>query len=674
MRHIYRMRGLLPALGFWLSLATPAGAADNPTAPAELSLEELMQVEVTSVSRKPQSLANVAAAVFVIGAEDIRLSGANSIPEALRLAPGIQASRISGNRWSVSARGFADYFADKLLVLVDGRDTYNPAFGGTVWQDLQFPMDDIERIEVIRGPAAALWGSNGINGVINIITKSAAATQGGQLGIGAGNSAGEFGHVRWGGGTTDQNLFYRGYISGENGNSGRAIPSMGGGDGHDSYNSQAGGLRLDGYLSGGARWDFSADLFKNSADTMAYVATSTSGNNQQFNENHKGATLRGRYQDTISDNNEIQLQSSLSYTNLQVPFMLTDRRMTADIGLQDHIKVAAWNDLVWGADYRLSRDDISTTPYLHLDSLSEHLNYYGLFGQDEIRLFDNLRLTVGARMDHNDYTGWTPQPTARLAWNVDPTQTLWGSVSKASRAPSRGERGFSLNENYTPGTPFPNTLVVLHGDKNFGNERINAAEAGLRSQWTSRISTDGVVFVHQYNNLRASGPPVIDASTFPLVVANVPVVNGGAMVIRGAELAADWHISSDWRLQLSQTVNDAQHAHSATIDFAGQVPKFISSFRASWAPTPDVNVDAWFRYTDKQPAPLSPVLQRQAFTSLDMRVAWRPRQGLELSLTGQNLINSECDEYKRLLITRETENMIPTCQPRRVIGAMRIEF
>jgi iron complex outermembrane receptor protein len=250
-----------------LAILSTSVAADDAELPA--SLEDLMQKEVTSVSKKPQKLAHVAAAVQVIHAEDILQSGANTLAGVLRLVPGVDATPFSGNRWSVSVRGFAELFADKLLVLVDGRNAFNTAFSGVSWQDLQFPLDDIERIEVIRGPAAAIWGSNGMNGVINIITKSAASTQGGQLVLSAGALQGSDGKVRWGGKNTDGSVFYRLYGSAQSAPAGLA-PAGIGGSGQDTSGHEAAGLRIDGYVGGGLRWDISADLVQNRADTLAY--------------------------------------------------------------------------------------------------------------------------------------------------------------------------------------------------------------------------------------------------------------------------------------------------------------------------------------------------------------------------------------------------------------------
>ena len=670
-RICHSVSSLAPVL-LALCLAASPAAGGEPVALGDLSLEDLMQYEVTSVSKKPQRLANVAAAVHVISAEDIRLSGANSIPEALRLAPGIDATRVSGNRWSVSARGSTDLFANKLLVMVDGRNAFNPAFSGVVWQDFLFPIEDIERIEVIRGPAAAVWGSNGVNGVINIITRSAASTPGTQIVAGAGKTEGEFARARWGGSSGD--LYYRTYVSTQRASSQQAIESLGGGNGNDAYGHNAVGLRLDGYLSNGARWDMSADFYENRGDGTAYFAAATGLSLRQFKEKHRGITLRARYEKSLADGGNLQLQGGYVHSTLQIPYMLTDQRDTLDLDMQHRIRLGEVHDVIWGINGRLSQDTDTATAAMSLNTPSRRLSYYGLSAQDEIRVKDTVHLTLGMRLDHSEMTGWATQPTARLSWNLQPSHTLWGSLSKASRAPSRGERGFNFNQNYIAGAPVPNTLVVLHGDENFGNERLKAAEIGLRSQWAPSLSTDAVVFDHRYDNLRSAGAPTIDASGFPLIISNIPIINGDKAQLTGLELSADWRISSAWRMQWAQTWNNPIRIDTSAVDISGQIPRQLSSLRVFWSPTATINVDAWLRRTAERPAPLNPDLMRNAFSSIDLRVAWRPKKDMELSLTGQNLQDRQCAAYSGRTFVRENINIVPTCQPRNLVAQARVEF
>jgi iron complex outermembrane receptor protein len=637
----------------------------------ESSLEDLMQVEVTSVSKKPQRLANVAAAVHVISAEDIHLSGANSLPEVLRLAPGVDATRFSGNRWSVSTRGFAELLAEKLLVLVDGRNAFNPAFSGVSWQDFQFPLEDIERIEVIRGPAAAIWGSNGMNGVINIITKSAAATQGGQAVIGAGTLEGGYGRVRWGGQNADGGLFYRVYGSTQHANAQNAPASVGGGSGHDAYGNDSAGFRLDGYLAGGARWDVSGDFFRNRSDGLAYMYRDSGASIDQQTERHRGATLRARYEQPLADGGNLQFQTAYAQTTLGIPYVLTDDRDTFDLDMQHRFHAGDSHDLVWGTNFRTSSDTIGASPVMSMNTPSRRMNYLGLFAQDEISLAETLRLTLGMRADHNPISGWDTQPTARLSWNLQPNHTLWGALSKAARAPSRADSGFNRNFGYNP---LANMLFVMHSNEKQESEQLKAAEIGLRSQWAPALSTDFVAFTHHYKNLLRTNGNTTMVFGAPLIM-NVEIINGGEMTLNGAELTTDWRINPAWRAQLAQTWNHVASVGTLTVDPSGTVPDSITSLRLSWAPGSSVNVDAWLRHTAARPAvPTRTQLQRQSFNGVDLRLAWRPKKTLELSLTGQNLNKGTCDAYAGLAMVASETDAIPTCMPRTLLGQLRVDF
>ncbi len=659
-------------------LAGPALAVDATTKVIELSLEDLMQIEVTSVSKKPQKLANVAAAVHVISAEDIRLSGANSLAEVLRLAPGMDATRFSANRWSVSARGFAELFAEKLLVLVDGRSAFNPAFSGVVWQDFQFPLEDIERVEVIRGPAAAIWGSNGMNGVINIITKSAASTLGGQATIGAGTVEGAYGRVRWGGQNADGSVFYRIYGATQRANAQDAPPSLGSGSGHDAYRYEAVGLRIDSYMTDGSRWDMSVDLFDNRSDGMAYMYQSSGASIDQQTEHHQGSAIRARYEKGLANGANLQFQAAYARTELDIPYAVTDMRNTFDLDMQHRFRLGEQQELVWGANYRLSSDTITPSLVMSMNTPSRRMNYLGLFAQDEISLADTLRLTLGLRMDRNPISGWDAQPTARLSWNLQPSQTIWGALSKAARAPSRADAGFNRNLTYIPGNLasfVPNTLMVLHSAEDLRSEQLKSAELGLRSQWASGLSTDLVLFTHRYDDLLRTAGQVTPVPGFPLTVVNIDVGNGGAMTVNGVELAADWRINPAWRVQLAQTWNSVTQDSTVTPEPTGTVPNSITSLRLSWMPASHISVDAWLRHTGARPGvPTRTQLQRNAFNGFDLRLGWTPSKGMAWSLVGQNLNQGSCDAYTGLALVASTADAIPTCQPRSLVAQLRLDF
>ena len=649
---------------------------------ANLSLEDLMQAEVTSVAKKPQRLANAAAAVFVITAEDIRHSGANSLPEVLRLAPGVDATRTSGNRWAISMRGFADRLANEILVLVDGRNIFNPSFSGVLWEDIQFPLEDIERIEVIRGPGSAVWGTNAVNCVINIITKSAAATPGGLAVIGAGTVEGGYGRARWGGSAQDGNLFYRAYVSAQNANSQEALN---GGDGQDDYRNRSAGFRLDGYGANGVRWDVSGDVFDMNSQVNSGFQLPGVGPGIAT-ERHRGGSLRARYEKTWADGSSLQAQGAYAHGDLQATNLVTDQRDTFDLDIQHHLKVGERHDVVWGGNYRLTEDTMLPSAFTFINEPSTRLSYYSLFAQDEIGLTDTLSLTLGLRLDHNPFTGWENQPTARLSWNVQPNHTLWMAASRAARAPSRGERGFNLSTISALAPlppPYPPTVVPyilrLQSTSDFGSEELQAYEIGWRSQWTPTVFTDWVVFSHRYDQLRtfsaatfAPGPSLLDPSYVDIVT---PTINGGEMTLNGIELAADWRPISSLRFQLAQTWNEVTQVGAAPIAVSHLTPRYITSLRASWTPYADMSLDLWYRYLSERPSiAASPQYARQAFSALDLRLAWKPRKDLELSLVGQNLNEGACDAYSGIAYPTDFSGTVPTCMPRTVYGQARWEF
>lgn len=665
------------AAALCLAVAVPALAqelAGIGDSLGNFSIEDLMQVEVTSVAKKPQRLAYVAAAVHVISAEDIRLAGVHSLPEALRLAPGVDATRISGDRWAVSIRGFASRLANKLLVLVDGRNAYTPAFSGVIWEDFQFPLEDIERIEVLRGPAATVWGTNGVNGVINIITKSAAATQGVQAVAGAGKVESAYGRVRVGGQNAEGSLFYRVYGATRKADDQKALA---GGDGLDGFRHQSAGFRIDGYRTDGSRWDVSGDFYSvrsSISSTLMLPGMSIANPNK---ENHHGVALRARYETPLAGGGSLQIQGAYNHSNTVIASTAADRRDTFDLDAQHRFKWGERHDIVWGGGYRVTDDTMPLMQLVRMDETSRRTVSYGLFGQDEITLADDWRLTLGLRLDHNNFTGCEVQPDARLSWNLASNHTVWGSLSKVARAPSRGEHGLSSNfiEGSTNLGPFGSIPNLLHTYSPANtSERLKAAQLGLRSQWASNFSTDAVAYTHRYDRLAVYGTPSIVPHFFGYIDVYVPVVNVADMTLDGAELSADWRPASNWRLQLAYTFQDVRHAHEAVIE-AAAIPRHIGSVRASWTPTAQIDVDLWLRHMGSRPGIASaPYLARRAFDSVDMRIAWRPQKNLELALIGQNLNDGACDAYTGIAAAEAMPKMLPTCMPRSLTAQMRLDF
>jgi iron complex outermembrane recepter protein len=665
-----------------LAVSLTVVAQDKPPGLNDFSLKDLMQVEVTTVSKKPQKLANVAAAVYVISAEDIRMSGANSLPEVLRMAPGVDATRISGNRWAVSIRGFATRLSNKLLVLVDGRNAYSPAFSGVFWDFFQFPMEDIERIEVVRGPSAAVWGSNGVNGIINIITKSAAATQGGQAVMGGGNVEGAYGRVSWGGQNADGNVFYRVYGAKQNANSQNA---PGGGDGMDTYGLEATGFRMDGYLTDGARWDVSGDFQTMHANLGISLTLPDTVTDNYGRENNSGQALRGRYIQPLAHGGDLQIQAAFAHTELDMGVLLADLRNTFDIDAQHHFKLGERHDIVWGGGYRLTTDSMPTTPMFSIREASRRTSSYGIFGQDEMTLTDDWRLTLGLRMDHNEFTGWEAQPDARLSWHLAPNHTLWGALSKASRAPSRGEQGSTISfigdsTTLAPGLTVPN--VLRYTSEGIPSEQLKATQMGLRSQWAPVLSTDMVLFSHKYDHI--SSFDINDIQTVPHMVGPnldyldiyIPYAHQGELTLNGVEMTVDWRPSKNWNLRFSQTWQDVVPTGLLLVDGSGSIPRQITSLHASWMPTSAMDINFWLRRTSERlgTEPDRPTDARSAFYGVDLSATWRPRQNLELSLIGQNLNDGACGAYANVAGADIFPGLLPTCMPRSLSAQLRVNF
>lgn len=420
----------------------------------QLSLEELMNIQVTSVSKKSEPLSRAAAAIFVITQEDIRRSGAQSLPEVLRLAPGIEVARVDAHSWAITSRGFNDRFANKLLVLVDGRTVYTPLFSGVFWEAQDLMMEDIERIEVIRGPGATLWGANAVNGVINIITRSARDSQGILLTAGAGTEEPGFGAVRYGTRLADD-VYLRA---------------------HGRYRTHDGSLRLDGRpaeddwraAGGGFRleWGPTADRgltvqgdFYRDRFHQRYTLTSflpphsweVPGINQVEGEN-----FLVRWGHLLPDASRLQLQFYWDRSRNE-SVIFNERRSTMDFDLQHQIRLTESQELVWGFGYRTSGDRIAPTSTIQLDPDRRRTHLFSAFAQNEVELVaDRLQLMVGSKFEHNDFTGFEIQPGLRLAWTPKPEQTFWGSVSRAVRTSSRAEHDVRINGAILPpGTVHP---------------------------------------------------------------------------------------------------------------------------------------------------------------------------------------------------------------------------
>ncbi|MFN7140717.1 MAG: TonB-dependent receptor plug domain-containing protein, partial [Limisphaerales bacterium] len=491
---------------YWICLGLATGiwgssSAQELTSPdlTELSLTDLLNVEVTTVSRAAEPLSQAPAAITVIKGEDIRRTGATTIPDALRLAPGLQVAQVDAHTWAISARGFNDVFANKLLVMIDGRTVYSPLFSGVFWDVQDTLLEDIDRIEVIRGPGAALWGANAVNGVINIITKDARDTHGVLLSAGTGTEELGFGHVRYGA-KLSENASARVYAKYFNRDNARLLD---GSAANDHWEMFRGGFRLDWQPGDPNLLTFQGDAYVGTLDQTYNVPTFTPPFTALLADDIEahGGNILGRWTHTFSSDSEMiwQLYFDQSVRNTPV---FQEERVTADLDFQHHFILGERQRITWGGGYHRTDDEAGNTLSVALIPEERGLNLYSAFIQDEIQIIhDKLALTLGSKFEHNDFTGFEIQPNARIAWTPLTNAVLWGAVSRAVRTPSRAEHDIIINP---PGAP-PGS-ASLFGNRNFDSEDLIAYEIGFRSQPTTRMTWEIATFYNDYDNLRSFRP------------------------------------------------------------------------------------------------------------------------------------------------------------------------
>ncbi|MGZ8919700.1 MAG: TonB-dependent receptor plug domain-containing protein, partial [Limisphaerales bacterium] len=527
----------------WGAENAPASAGETGTEVKNgadlmtLDLADLMKMQVTSVSRKSERLSDAAAAIYVITQEDIRRSGATSIPEALRLSPGLEVARQDAHTWAISGRGFNDEFASKLLVLVDGRTVYTPLVASVNWDVQDMPLEDIDRIEVIRGPGGTLWGANAVNGVINITTKSAKETQGLLITAGAGTEDRGFGTIRYGG-KISEDAYYRVY--------GKFLDRddsalRGGGDANDSWWMSRGGFRLDWIPSDQNLFTLQGDIYGGDLAQTITVPLVTPPYLTSLNDdvNTTGGNILGRWTHDFTPDSQLALKLYYDHTDRD-RVVYREKRDTFDLDLQHHLRLGEWNDIVWGVGYNVTSDSLQNSQYVSFDPADRTTSLYSAFVQDEITLIEKrLRLTLGSKIEHNDYTGWELQPSGRLSWNITDKQTSWAAVSRAVSTPARAEDDIRINRFvYPPGstppgsagpTPIP-ALVSLLGSRDMESKELIAFELGYRIQPHDRLTFDLATFYNIYDkerSLEAQAPDLSNAPGYvevPFVIGNM--ING----------------------------------------------------------------------------------------------------------------------------------------------------
>lgn len=647
------MTGLLTVA----TTSTARGSDTMPDALMDLSLEALMNVEVTSVSKRPQKKSEAAAAIFVITNEDLRRWGVTSIPDALRRVPGVQVARIDANKWAITARGFNSRFANKLLVLIDGRSVYTPLFAGVYWESNDVMLEDVDRIEVIRGPGGTLWGANAVNGVINIITRSSRDTQGTLLSAGAGNEEKGLASARYGG-TTADGKHYRVYGKFHGVDSGEPIQTWFPTAAHDDSEFGQTGFRMDWDSDSKNSHTFQGDAYKGHADQQLLVTSSASPVIE--NARYDGNNLLYRWTHQSNDHSNFALQAYFDHVSLDSTVLYEDRN-TLDLDFQHQYKKNAMHDLVWGVNFRTIMDNTDPTPTFSLAPARRTVNLYTAFAQDEISLLDDhARLTLGSKFEHNDFTGFEVQPNIRLAWLTDSGSTLWSAVSRAVRTPARGEQDVNLS---VPTSGGPLTIV---GNSNFVSEKLVAYELGYRFKPTTRVSVDLTAFYNSYESLRT-----VDMTSNPGVATFNNNLKGNTS---GAEIDARWDINRNLAINANFTrMNLDLDLVNGSLDTVSEsaaqaTPANMANIWLTADLGNHVELDTGVRYVGMITTP-GMTTETPAYTAFDARIGWHPRRDLELSLTGQNLFDGSHPEFNPDFIFS-----LPTEVERSIYGKVTVNF
>ena len=589
-----------------------------------------MDLVVTSVAKRPEKLSEAASAIQVITGDDIRRAGSTSLPEALRLASNLEVAQVDSRQWAISARGFNNVFADKMLVLVDGRTVYTPLYAGVYWDVQDTMLADLDRIEVISGPGATQWGANAVNGVINVTTKSAKDTQGGLLVAGGGTELRNSDEMRYGG-KLAPNLYYRVYAKySDRGDSVR--PS--GRKSDDAWRTGQVGFRMDYDAAAGDVLTLQGDVYDGD---MGQVGP----DNIRVN----GGNLLGRWSRRFDDNSDLKVQVYYDRTHRRIPGSFTQDIDTYDVDFQHRRPLGPAHDFVWGLGYRFVQDNVVNTPANAFLPPEVGRGSFSAFAQDEIALSrDRLHLTLGTKVEHNDYTGFEIEPSARLAWRPDLKQTLWGAISRAVRTPSRIDRDL-----YSPATP----PYRITGGSKVVSEKLIAYEAGYRVQLEPQLAFSLATFINSYDDLR-SLEPLNPPQAFPVAASS-----GLRGRSAGAELTVEWQVAPRWRLRAGWTElrvrSEPQPGNldRSARDSVARDPNRQISLRSLLDLSAKWECDATLRYV--APINMSSV---PGYAEADLRLGWRPTAAWELSLLGQNLLHARHPEFNSPGTRRELQRAV----------------
>ena len=634
------------------SFAAPQEDQTKGTPLKQLSLAELGNVEVTTTSKEPEQIWKTSAAIYVLTQDEIRRSGATSIPEVLRLVPGVEVARINSNIWSVGIRGFGSAFSKSVLVLIDGRSVYTPLFAGVDWDTQNVMLEDIERIEVIRGPGGTIWGSNAVNGVINIITKSAKDTRGTYASTSSGNLSQSESGARYGA-KHGNNLDYRAYAMGF----GRMPEFHSDGDNYDAWQLGQAGFRADSRLTDRDTLTVQGDLYKGNVGQQVAIGSFSppAQLNVNGNEDVSGGNLLGRWRRELGNASDLQVQAYYDRTYRLGP-QVGETRNTFDIDLLHHFILEQRHEIIWGFGARWSPSDIiQTVPTVNFLPHHQDDNIYSAFVQDQIAIVQNkLWLTLGSKFEHNIFTGWENEPSGRVLWTPTSHQTVWAAVTRAVRTPSRIDEDLQLTGFVS--TPPPIYICVCDNAK-FVSETLLGYEAGYRKLLGPRFYLDIAAFHNKYNDLTSFGDATISLTTTPpplAVLISLPFANGIMGSTNGGEFSPEWKATPWMEMKATYsyvTMNlEDKPTHTKT--------SYVSTYEGS-SPHNEVTAqllfnlprgfefDPTYRYVGALPA-----LGVNAYHTADARVGWHFAKKFDLSITGQNLFQPRHAESGSVLVER----------------------
>jgi iron complex outermembrane recepter protein len=645
----------------------PPKSADNS---ADLTLEQLVNVKVTSVSKEETDLFTSPAAISVVTADDIRRLGITSLPEALRLVPGMDVAQIDGNEWAVSARGFNAEFGNKLLVLIDGRTVYSPSSAGVFWNSQDVVMEDLDRIEVIRGPGATLWGANAVDGVINIISKSAKETQGLLISSSVGSEDQDTATVRYGG-ELASNLYYRVYAKrfDQDGLTTSAGKAAG-----DTWNSSQAGFRLDWEPPSQNVLTLQGDFYYSEAgkpvERVSLAPPEVSATHEI--EYNQGGNILGRWTRNFSDSSQLTLQTYFDNVE-QADGYGIEYLNTYDVDLQDRFALGSRNDFVWGSGYRYETVGNSPSYELTWTPEMEYIRLFNVFGQDDFAVVpDRLHLVLGSKFENDSLVGWEIEPNGRLLWTPAENQSLWVSVSRATRTPALVELNGHLNvAAFSTPPPGPPALVSIFGDPNNVPEKMTAYELGYRLAPAKNLSFDVTGFWNDYDDLliQVPNPTVFQASPAPphLLISSA-WHNSGSGDTYGIELSSQWRVTDNWRLTASYSWMGTELT-AETSSFEGKSPTEQFQVRSYLDLPCHLELNGAVYFVDRSLSPSPTGLDAiPGYARVDLGLIWGPRKWLEVGLWGQNLQQSEHVEFASQQTPALTEI------PRSVLAKVTMRF